>query len=203
MGFDEKAASWDSAECIERARRIAAEIRQHIAAPGGMGMEFGCGTGLVGLALADCFARITFVDTSEGMLAVLREKIAREGCQNATAARVDLAAEPLSDLRFDCIFSSMALHHVADAPGMLSRLASLLNPGGQLLLVDLDRDPAGAFHAEDLSFDGYHGFDQADIMDWARAAGLREVACHTFYRDERQIAGVIVPYSLFLLRGEK
>ncbi len=203
MGFDERATGWDNAERIARAQCIAAEIRRYITAADGAGMEFGCGTGLVGLALADCFARITFVDTSEGMLAVLREKIARGGYQNATAACFDLAADPLPDARYDCVFSSMALHHVADAPGMLARLASLLRSNGQLLLVDLDSDPGGAFHAEDVGFAGHHGFDQTDITAWARAAGLREVTCHTFYRDQRHMTNTVVPYSLFLLRGKQ
>ena len=68
------------------------------------GPEYGCGTGLVGLALAPQLLTLTAVDTSSGMLEVLTRKIASDNISNVTLLRLDLLTEPLAE-KFDLIFA--------------------------------------------------------------------------------------------------
>ena len=68
MYFDQCAKSFDTDKRRARAKVIADAMRRHMGGHGGVAMDFGCGTGLVGLELADLFASVTFVDSSQGMI---------------------------------------------------------------------------------------------------------------------------------------
>ncbi len=78
--FDERAQDWDNdIEKVERAGTLAKEIIDFIQPDKSFNaLEFGCGTGLLSYQLKNVFKSITLVDTSEGMMKVLREKIERE-----------------------------------------------------------------------------------------------------------------------------
>ncbi len=87
--FDERARDWDSdPKKVERARVVADAIRKTIPLSQEMkALEYGCGTGLLSFALQPDLGEITLADTSQGMLDVLREKIAkRRGNEHASCA---------------------------------------------------------------------------------------------------------------------
>lgn len=75
--FDDRAKEWDNdSQKIERARVVADAIRASIhLRPSMTALEYGCGTGLLSFALLADLGAITLADTSEGMLAVLSDKI--------------------------------------------------------------------------------------------------------------------------------
>ena len=91
--FDERARDWDSdPNKVERARTVAEAIRRAIPLSNEMkALEYGCGTGLLSFALQSDLGQITLADTSQGMLDVLREKIANAGVTNMHPIRLDLA----------------------------------------------------------------------------------------------------------------
>ena len=66
--FDLMAKDYDTDKRADRATVIADEIRRHVGAGKGSAIEFGCGTGLVGLQLADDFAELTLLDSSVEMV---------------------------------------------------------------------------------------------------------------------------------------
>ena len=200
MNFDEEARAFDTARRKERAQVIARRIRQCVGEARGCAMEFGCGTGLIGLELTDLFSSIIFLDSSQGMIDELRRKIAH--VPNTTAICLDLLEETPPRQRFDCIFSSMVLHHIRDTARILAILHGLLNHGGQLIIVDLDKDD-GRFHAAELDFDGHHGFGQAEMTGLLRGAGFEKIEMETFYRSSKEIHGEEVSYSLFIASAVK
>ena len=52
-------------------------------------------------------------------------------------------------------------------------------------------------------FDGYNGFDRAWMAAELERAGLREVSVRTAFTGVKRLTDGDVPYSLFLMRGEK
>ena len=90
--FDAQAKTWDdNPEKLLRANIFAEAIANHIQ-PNGTehALEFGCGTGLLSFALKDAFKTLTLVDTSLGMIEVLREKIKAQKIDHFKPMHIDL-----------------------------------------------------------------------------------------------------------------
>jgi len=202
VDFDEKARGWDANPAfIDRAQRTGAAIRARVPiAPAMRVLEVGCGTGLLGLPFAPEVASLTCIDTSEGMLAIVREKVAASGLANVTVLHHDLAHAPLAGGPFDLIVSAMMLHHVPDTAAMLRSLAGTLAPGGWLCIADLDRED-GTFHGPGV--DVHHGFDRAALGALAVQAGLRDVGFDTLLSIAREEGGVRREYPVFLLHARR
>ena len=177
--FDSLAATWDADPArIARAERVAAAIRERIP-PGGTWLDFGAGTGLLGLALLGHADHMVLADTSPGMLARAADKIAGlPDPSRASVLRSDLAEGPGMAATYQAVVSLLALHHLPDPATGLARLAELVRPGGRLALCDLDPE-RGAFHARAATAPAHHGIDR----DWLGAQlvdlGLTEVALTT------------------------
>jgi predicted TPR repeat methyltransferase len=202
--FDQAAAGWDQKQRrVELAARIAAAISGTLPLNAAMtALEYGCGTGLVGLALAPQLASLTAVDTSAGMLEVLARKIADEKIANVTPLRLDLLHEPLAD-RFDLIFCAMVLHHIQETDTILARFSGLLRDGGYLAVADL-REEDGSFHDPEADGVMHHGFDPADLAARLGGLGMQEVRfseVHSIVKPRE--AGETRFYPVFLLTGRK
>jgi len=131
------------------------------------GLEVGAGTGLLTLELASSFQRITGFDVSTKMLDVMRSKV-----QERLGDRVTVTSGPLHTLgRFDVIFSLLAMHHIKDVSVLVRQLGRQhLNPGGRLLVVDLEATAnVRRFHKpQDQMGEHYEhdGFDEATVRSW-------------------------------------
>ncbi len=203
LDFNAEAAKWDTAERKLRAKEIAAVIKAEFGLRKNMkALEFGCGTGLISLELAADLGGIDCVDTAEAMIKCLEEKIRQGENKNLRALCLNLESEILPEASYDLIFSSMALHHVADAPKMVRLFKNLLKNDGLLCIIDLDTDD-GRFHQNEPAFKGYHGFDQLQLGAVLSAAGLSEVKARTFYRGMKKTEKETLPYSLFIMTGKK
>ena len=173
--FDPKARTWDTPEKLTRSAKIAEAIRAAVPLRDDMAaFDYGCGTGQLSFELSEDLGPILLADTSEGMLAVLREKIKEAGAQDMRALNLDLATQALPDARFDLIYSAMTLHHIDDTRQILEQFHTLMNPGGYLCIADLDQ--------EDGSFHGHHakhvhrGFERAALGALAEEVGFSEIA---------------------------
>jgi ubiquinone/menaquinone biosynthesis C-methylase UbiE len=163
--FDEAAKNWDS-----EPRRVAlmkaigeAILRETKPASDVDVLDYGCGTGLIGLFLLPHVRSVTGADNSPGMLEVLQDKIAGEGLENMKASRLDLERDPLPSARYHMITVGMAMHHIADTEKVLRAFHTLLLPGGKLCLADLDTEP-GTFHPTDMAdIVHHHGFDREGL----------------------------------------
>lgn len=202
--FDKAAAGWDQKQQrLELAAKIAAAISTSLPLHQKMtALEYGCGTGLVGLALAPRLLALTAVDTSSGMLAVLDQKIKDQKITNVITQRLDLVQETLTT-RFDLIFCAMTLHHIKEADQLLGRFSELLVDGGYLAVADLQKED-GSFH--DAEADGvmHHGFEPAELATTVTGLGLQQAAVqevHTLIKTNDD--GVERAYPVFLLTAKK
>lgn len=191
--FDERAATWDDDPAkVERARAIAERIREVLALDPEMRLlEYGSGTGLVTQALRDQVGPVTLADSSQGMLEVLRAKVAAGTIADARVWDLDLARDPVPDERFDLVVSVMVLHHIPDLRPVLEGFAALLAAGGRLCVADLERED-GSFHGDD--FEGHHGFDRRELASQLEAAGFAEIR----FRHGCEITREGRTYNLFL-----
>jgi len=139
-------------------------------------LDFGCGTGLVTMALAPLVGTITGADTSPGMLKVLSEKAGAAGIA-IVLRTLDGSVSTALGGPYHLIVSCMTLHHVADVPGLFHQFAAHLLPGGQVALADLDAED-GSFH-EGAAGVHHQGFRREQVMRWLKAAGFREIRLET------------------------
>lgn len=201
--FDERAKDWDSdPQKVERARVVAEAIRTAIPLSNDMtALEYGCGTGLLSFALQSDLGRITLADTSQGMLDVLAEKIAAAGVTNMRPVKLDLSTDPLPSERFHLTYSLLTLHHIHDAQGILSKFHVLLEPGGFLLVSDLDKED-GTFHTDGTS-DVHLGFERGKLQEWVEAAGFENVHFSTAFVIRKEIDGAEKAFPVFLMSAQK
>ena len=200
--FDDRARDWDEyPKKVWRSQLTADAILRTVKpAPGTTAFEFGCGTGLLSFAMKDAYAQITLTDTSEGMLDVLRQKIAAAGATHMQALRLDLTADPLPAERYGIAYSVVTLHHIPDTDGVLHRLHDLLRPGGTLCIADLDKED-GSFHGPDE--DVHHGFDRDVLTRQAEAAGFTGVRFETVLDITKKVNGRDRAFPLFLMTAKK
>ena len=198
--FDERAQTWDEeprrvqlAADVFAALARAIPLRTDMAA-----LDYGCGTGLVTLALAARVQRVLAVDSSAGMLAVLAKKAPAAGIANVEPLRADFATEPLPPGPFDLVASAMTLHHVADVETLVRKFYALLAPGGFLALADLDAED-GSFHGANAPGVHHLGFDRAELAAKLEAAGFADVRFAAAARSEKNGRA----YTVFLAAARK
>jgi ubiquinone/menaquinone biosynthesis C-methylase UbiE len=183
--FDERAATWDDDPGkAERARQVAEAIRAAVPLDRSMRvLEFGAGTGLLTQALREDVGPVTLTDTSAGMREVMESKIAGGAIPDGRVWDLDLATGPLPDERFDLVVSLMALHHIPDTDAVLANVATLLDPGGRVAIVDLDAED-GSFHGHAAPV--HKGFERDALAAQLTAAGYVDVEigdCSSVQRD--------------------
>jgi ubiquinone/menaquinone biosynthesis C-methylase UbiE len=196
--FDEQAPQWEQkAQRTEMAQQVAAAIQRRVPLHAAMtAMEYGCGTGLVGLALRPFLQQLLLTDSSSGMLQVVEEKIRSQNLKNVLVQKLDLVNQPPLAQTFDLIFTSMTLHHVADVQKVLRAFRTLLKAGGYLCIADLDMED-GSFH-DHVEY-VHKGFDRRTLQDTVKQIGFDQISCETIYTSYKMRAGENKGYPIFLL----
>lgn len=196
--FDRAAATWDDNPVrLQLTRAIATAVAAQVPPQAqGVALEYGCGTATLSFLLAGHVGRVVAADTSPGMLAQVRRKLAAAGVSNVIPRQLDLTRGQVPRERYDLILCAMALHHVADAHRLLRTFAALLRPGGWLALADLERED-GSFHgAEHVP---HYGFEPATLTATLAAAGLTDAAWRTVHQVMRNGR----TYPVFLLTARR
>jgi ubiquinone/menaquinone biosynthesis C-methylase UbiE len=165
-------------------------------------LDFGCGTGLLTLALQPFVRSITGMDSSQGMLDVFKTKIKEQHLSNVKANYLDLDKGDILEGSYQLIVSSMTLHHIKNISPLLKQFYSILLPSGQLAIADLDLDD-GQFHSNN---DGvfHFGFDRKDLHQMFIDAGFRDVKHHAAAQVEKLAEdSQIRLFAMFLMTGRK
>jgi 2-polyprenyl-3-methyl-5-hydroxy-6-metoxy-1,4-benzoquinol methylase len=202
--FDAAAAHWDEEpRRVKLGQEVAGAIRREVPlTPEMAALDYGCGSGLVTLGLQAYVASITGADSSQGMLAVLEEKVRERGVANVDTAFIDLERQGF-DRSYDLIVSSMTMHHVEDVAALIASLVQRLNPGGWLAIADLETED-GSFH-EDLTGVLHHGFSRELLRSEFEACGLQQVRVVSAATMEKtdKVCGARRLYPVILAVGTK
>jgi len=202
--FDKTAASWDEAPGrVKLANDIAAAIRDEVVlAPHMDVLDFGCGTGLVTIPLAPLVRSVTGADGSQGMLDVLRAKIARHKVDNVRIQYLDLDKGYTLEGKYHLVFSSMTFHHVKDITSLLAQFSAVSIADGYLCIADLDPDE-GRFHPDNEGV-LHFGFERATLRAAITDAGFVDVRDRTAATVVRPLAeGGERAFSVFLMTARK
>jgi 2-polyprenyl-6-hydroxyphenyl methylase / 3-demethylubiquinone-9 3-methyltransferase len=146
-------------------------------------LDVGCGGGILSEAMARRGARVLGIDLSQAVLDVaelhaLESKLAVE--YKAIAAE-ELAAAAAGT--FDLVTCMEMLEHVPDPAVTLTALATLVKPGGHVIVSTLNRKPMafavailGAEYIARILPRGTHEYLKfirpSELARWGRAAGL-------------------------------
>ena len=119
-----------------RAQRIFNEVPMRTA------IDVGAWTGRHAIDLAKRGAAVTAVDQSFEMLAVAREKAAREGLEiDFRIGSLDDRL-PSEDEQFDFLVCALTLSHVPDIERAINECARVVKRGGSILISDIHPDVA-------------------------------------------------------------
>lgn len=177
--FDDVASAWYPmrtgffSEAVRERALAAADVQA-----GALAADLGAGSGFVTEALLNAGLRVIAVDQSQAMLEVMQHKFS---WQPASYRLGRAEALPLEDNSVEYAFANMYLHHVENPEVAIREMARILQPGGVLVITDLDT------HAFEFLREAHHdhwlGFSRADVQKWFELAGLRDVrvgdaACH-------------------------
>lgn len=194
--FEMIAGIYDTPERVRIANVSSDAIRECLVdAKDKNAIDFGCGTGLVGMNLIKDFNSVLFLDTSQNMISQIEEKISRSNIQNASTLCFDFEKDSLSDLHVDYIFMVQVLLHIKDINPVLLRLFDVLNPEGHLIIVDFDKN-------HKINSDMVHnGFAQDKLTNVMSDLGYKNIQSKTFYNGSKIFMGQDA--SLFILDSRK
>jgi len=186
--FDKLARTWWDPDGESRPLHDLNPVRlnyvaQRVALRGARVLDVGCGGGILSEALAGAGAEVTGIDLAPRVLEVARLHLHESG-RKVDYREVSIEALALEAAgAFDAITCMEMLEHVPDPGSVIGACATLLKPGGRLLLSTLNRTPfafgaaiLGAEYVLNLLPRGTHHYAQfirpSELASALRAAGL-------------------------------
>ncbi|MEB6299268.1 class I SAM-dependent methyltransferase [Staphylococcus xylosus] len=196
--FDQIAQKYDDPERIHLAHIITQVITQQIKDTNYQTLlDYGGGTGLVTLNIAEYFEAVTLMDASSQMVDIFEHKVSdlNQTSINTLVGDVLLDDTILNHKNYDVIVLSLVLLHSGNYQLLLQKLYNHLNSGGMMILVDFDKNE-NIYHPK-----VYNGFEQMDIIHVFNELGLRNPQINTFYSGEKIF--MKQDASLFIATGTK
>lgn len=172
--FDRRAADWDSERDLGvEGGRVEAVLQQLFAArrPSSL-LDIGTGTGRILELLAPHVREGLGVDISRDMLSVARAHLDRGALRHCSVRQADMYRLPIADASFAAVTLHQVLHFADDPLRVLAEARRVLEPGGLLVVVDLD-----AHQREELRSQRRHrrlGFAGDEMSAWFAELALRE-----------------------------
>lgn len=156
-------------------------------------LELGAGKGALSMALGDQFDHIDLQDVAytdrDATLSPLPDHYQR--------LAIAFMAQN-ENKTYDCIYSTLFLHHMKDKVTALAKMSRLLKKGGKLFLCDLYVED-GRFHPDGIQGIYHHGFDPDVLANILKNNGCSVNNIETIFtlnRDNRT-------YPLFMIECTK
>ncbi|WP_172370430.1 class I SAM-dependent methyltransferase [Sporosarcina jiandibaonis] len=177
--FEEMAKRYDTKERIELAKVVVEAVRPELIESESKSLiDYGSGTGLVSLELADLVDSVLLVDSSKQMLEVAEAKISQRGITNSKVLYSDFTEET-PEFKADIVIMSLVLLHIPDTKAILQSLFNILNDGGKLIIVDFDKNEK-IYHPK-----VHNGFSHDELKEILSHVGFKTTEIETFYHGNR------------------
>lgn len=169
--FSSAAGQWDSIRTELFGKRADLFALSGLLDPAWTVGDLGCGTGQLTEVLAPNVKRVIAVDSSRGMLAVARRRVAKLG--NVELQQGQLESLPIESASLDVAVLFLVLHYVAEPARVFAEAARALKDGGRLLVVDML--PHERSEYRERMGHVWQGFAKDQLAEWMGAAGLESV----------------------------
>lgn len=138
-------------------------------------LELAAGTGLFTRAMAETAREVVATDYAEGMVAVLRARVA--GLSNVQVQRADVYALPFAAASFDAVVAANVLHLLPELERALAAMRAVLRPGGMLIVPTYAHDQTRVARlisrvATVFGFPAHRRFDRDGLVEAVRRAGF-------------------------------
>lgn len=193
--FDQIAKQYDTEDRVQLAHRILEKLKPFLNdTETSCLLDFGCGTGLLGIPLTSQYKEVLFCDDSNVMLDVVLSKIKAENLSNAKSISLaDWIESPT--ILADQILLSLVLLHIPDTDSILKTLSNHLKPNGKIFIVDFVKN-------EKVSHPKVHnGFLTEELEQKFKSIGFRTVTSLVILEEKKVFMNEDA--SLFLLIAEK
>lgn len=177
--FETIAKKYDSTERIELANIIAHKVREELAqAKEKTLIDYGSGTGLIGLQIADSVKNAILVDSSENMVEIINDKVAASNIQNVQTFVADFTKDTM-DIKADIVLVSIVLLHIPDTKIILEKLYKTLQTDGKLIIIDFDKNP-NVYHPK-----VHNGFVADELKALLTGTGFKSTNIQQFHHGEK------------------
>ena len=176
MRFDKEALTWDDVpRRVELAKKVVEVIKPFLDKNDRV-LDFGCGTGLVGINLSPYVKEVVGIDISKGMVDVFNKK-AKLLNLNAKAYVKDIFE--IKD-KFDIVVSSMTLHHIKDIKSLSKKLYEITD---RVFIVDLCKED-GTFHTRGNEDVYHYGFLEDELREYFNIWNMNYKIIHHIKKDK-------------------
>lgn len=101
-------------------------------------LDIGCGSGAISLPLLSPAAHLTLLDLSASMLATVRASVPQSMAGNVETKNEDFMTAKFDAQSFDLVVCVGVVAHVDSPAEFISKIATVLRPGGTLILAFTD-----------------------------------------------------------------
>jgi tRNA A58 N-methylase Trm61 len=168
------AAEW--AITLENGRRLESlDIEEVVAAAGFRAGEvvadIGAGTGIFSVPIARAVGSegtVLAVEVDEGFLPIIEQKAREQGVSNVRPVLGQFTDPRLPRRDIDVAFFHDVLHHIEQREAYILTLATYMQPGSRIVVVDYNGDVQGIPHANQPEM----VIRPAEVARWMDAAGF-------------------------------
>ena len=191
--FDRYAESWNRYSFVqENANNFIKYINEKIQLKKDMIiMDFGCGTGILGLNLINRVKKVVFLDSSKGMIKQVKKGISEIKAINYEIIEGDI--NKYKGDKLDLILVANVFHHIEDINYIINKFSTILKKGGKTLVVDLV-ETSYDFHGGSAP---HNGFKPENIVKLFKNKNFTNVKYENFYD-----INIGMPYKQFIVIAE-
>lgn len=175
--FKANAAEWERIRALHAPEKDveAAIVRRLTTKPIEELLDAGTGTGRMLELLAPHAKRAVGIDVSPEMLAIARDRMAKDNLSRVQVRLGDIYRLPFNagtrEAGFDTVLFHQVLHYLDDPGAAVAEAARVMRPGGRIAIADF------APHGLEFLRDDYAhrrlGFSDREVKGWFEAAHLK------------------------------
>jgi ubiquinone/menaquinone biosynthesis C-methylase UbiE len=191
--FKANAAEWERIRALHAPDKDveAAILKRLTAKPMDEFLDAGTGTGRMLELLAPHARHAIGIDVSPEMLAIARDRLAREKLPQVQVRLGDIYRLPFAsgsrEAGFDAVLFHQVLHYLDDPGAAVGEAARVMRAGGRLAIADF------APHGLDFLREDYAhrrlGFSDREVKGWFEAAGLKPQESDTIAPADHKASG--------------